>query len=175
MNAAMPMQIRPTPRSDDAWRSLFLRLRLVGRSVVGPGRDRDARADDLAQETIARLLRAGKTSSDFAYARKTLVRLYLDQERSMRRRLARRMAWTAGRPKANHDGDAMSDAEALVAAQQAMATLSPLQRSAFALRVIEEMRYDEIAAAMNTSAASARSSVYAARQRLSRALEEMKL
>lgn len=173
MNAAMPISTRRADVSDDQWKSLLDRLRVVARAVVGPVADRDARADDLAQETMVRLLRAGRQPSEYAYARRTLVRLYLDEERSLRRQVRRRLAWMDGRATHHEDDSRLAKAEAIVAAQRALRTLSPLQRAAFTLRVIENLSYDEIAGALDASPGAARTSVHAARKRLAEALGEI--
>ena len=171
MNATMTKPTRRTSPADDQWRRLFLRLRAVAQSIVG-GRAGAARAEDLAQETIARLLRADRDPAEYAYARRTLIHLYLDEERSMRRRLRRHVERFAITPRAHIDRDSIDEDEQVAAARAALDTLTPLQRAAFALRVIENMSYEEIAGALGATPGAARSSVYAARKRIADTIGE---
>ncbi len=173
MSLSMPTPRTPARDQDDAWRELSARLHRLARAISGR---RAGACDDLVQETIARCLRAGRSPFEFAYARTTLLRVHLDNERSTRRRLARTLRWAlASRatrdPDAEHESEGDLDrSETLHAARRALDRLSPMQRSAYLLRVIEGMSYAEIAAALGTTESAAGSSVHAARRRLMESL-----
>lgn len=171
MSLAMPTPRTPTPDQDDQWRALSDRLHRLARAISGR---RPAACDDLVQEAIVRTLRTGRSPLEFGYARTTLLRVYLDSERSASRRLARAARWATTR-RASIDQTMHDDAEraeTLDAARRALDLLSPLQRAAFTLRVVEGMSYAEIAAALETTESAAGSSVHAARRRLAHALSE---
>ncbi len=171
MSLAMPTPRTPDRDQDDAWRELSARLHRLARAISGR---RAAACDDLVQETIARCLRAGRSPFEFAYARTTLLRVHLDNERSARRRLARTLRpSTPTRAAAGaYNGVGAENAETLDSVRQALDRLSPMQRAAYTLRVIEGMSYAEIAAALGTTESAAGSSVHAARRRLMDSLGE---
>jgi len=169
----LPMPNTPMQTADRAadWQSLTGRLGGFAGALVGAGREDEA--DDLVQRTVARLLarRPGEIP-DAALARTTLLRLWLDDRRRLRRRAVRlaRLAWS--RPAWRPGRDGVDEAERLASARAALDALPPVQRAAFVMRVVEDLDYAQIAAALGSTPASVRSSLHLARRRLRLALGE---
>lgn len=117
--------------------------------------DRDA-AQDLAQETLVRLLmawpRVRAADDPFAYSRRTMLNLYL---RSRRRR------WHGERPQEilpetpAPDDHARADQRDLL--NRALATLPPRQRAAVVLRQFEDLSEAETAHVMRCSTGTVKS------------------
>lgn len=117
--------------------------------------DRDA-AQDLAQETLVRLLmawpRVRAADDPFAYSRRTMLNLYL---RSRRRR------WHGERPqeilpeRPAPDDHARADQRDLL--NRALATLPPRQRAAVVLRQFEDLSEAETAQVMRCSTGTVKS------------------
>lgn len=152
-----PLGLRTGPE----WRDLAGRLRRCAGALAGPRRP--DLADDLVQDAVARLLARADAPPTYAYARACLVRLFLDHERAARRRAARALRWAFLRPRAAPSSRAERDAAALHAALE---RLSPMQRSVVTLRLVEELPYDAIAAALDSTPDSIRATLHAARRRL---------
>ncbi|RMH27565.1 MAG: RNA polymerase sigma factor [Planctomycetota bacterium] len=170
MTAAMPRPHPPAEFDDDAWRELTARLGRLARALArGPGRA--SAPDDLVQETLVRVLSAGRSPMDYAYARTTLIRAHLDAERSARRRLKRHLVWALTRPHTHRPAPGADSDEAVRAARRALDRLPAMQRAAFVLRVVDGMSYAHIAAALGTTESAAGSSVHAARRRLAGRLD----
>ena len=151
------------------WAEVSRRLQRCAVALTG---SRDA-AEDLAQETFAVLLAKQPDKADhFGYARTTMMRLWLDRQRSARRRLARhvKLALTRGRPQ--RDRDRIGEAEQVARIRAAVATLPPQQHAALVLRVIEGLTYTQAADVMGCSVASLRSSLHLARARVRKTLGE---
>ena len=145
------------------WPALAHRLRRLALALTRRSDD----ADDLAQATFAALLaKAPDRIAHVGYARQTMLRLWLDQQRSLRRRLARLGRLAAARPVAWIAGDSAADAEQAARVEQAVASLPPLQRASLVLRVVEELGYAEIAQMLGTTIESVRTSLHLARQRV---------
>ncbi|MHC4217342.1 MAG: RNA polymerase sigma factor [Planctomycetota bacterium] len=146
-----------------------LRRRLQGCALALTGSPEAA--DELAQQTLATLLaRRPEKASHLGYARRTLVRLWLDQQRSSRRQVIRAARLAVSRARWHLDGDPESDREQVRRIQEAAATLPPRQRAVLVLRVVEGLEYDRIADLLECSVDSARSSLHLARARLRQAL-----
>lgn len=131
-------------------------------------------ADDLAQETLARLIARGTGSIDDprAYAIRTATHLWLSRQRSMGRRAARlavlaRTLIQTDRPRP----DTLERAEQLRLIEQRVAALPPRQRAALVLRCVEGLDHDAIATALGCSIGAARSSLHLARRSLRAMLE----
>lgn len=137
-------------------------------------------AEDVAQEAFIRLWRARHRWRPSATVRTFLFtiasRLCLNRQRGWRRRPAVPLV-------ADEDGvapelrDEAPDPERLAAAAQLrrslreeIATLPPNQRLALLLKLVEGLRYDEIAAALDCSPAAVESLLSRARARLRRRL-----
>ena len=118
---------------------------------------------DLTQETLARMgERWGRTSYDApaAYARTVMVRLNIDRVRRLRRELLRSTPDPeVAAPVADLDG-----VEAWLV--EALATLSPRQRTALALRHVEDLDVRGIAERMGCSEGTVKSQLSRGTERL---------
>jgi RNA polymerase sigma-70 factor (ECF subfamily) len=131
-------------------------------------------ADDLTQQTMLTLLaKVPDRVTQVAYARRTMLRLWLDEQRSVRRRLRRvaARAWTM--PRWHRDTDSASAAEANDRIHEAIDALPQKQRAALVLRLVEGLAYDEIAEALDCNVQTVRANLHLARRRLRRTLEAM--
>jgi RNA polymerase sigma-70 factor (sigma-E family) len=118
---------------------------------------------DLTQETLARMgERWGRTAYDApaAYARTVMVRLNIDRVRRLRRELLRSTPDPeVAAPVADLDG-----AESWLV--EALATLSPRQRTALALRHVEDLDVRGIAERMGCSEGTVKSQLSRGTERL---------
>lgn len=118
---------------------------------------------DLTQETLARMgERWGRTTYDApaAYARTVMVRLNIDRVRRLRRELLRSTPDPeVAAPVADLDG-----AETWLV--EALATLSPRQRTALALRHVEDLDVRGIAERMGCSEGTVKSQLSRGTERL---------
>ncbi|GAA4363232.1 sigma-70 family RNA polymerase sigma factor [Nocardioides caricicola] len=117
---------------------------------------------DLTQETLARLgERWGRTRFDepAAYARTVMVRLNIDRLRRLRRELP-----LLGGPSEEAPVDVVGDTDAWLV--EALATLSPRQRTALALRYVEDLDVRGIAARMGCSEGTVKSQLSRGTERL---------
>ncbi len=127
-------------------------------------------ADDLAQQSIANVLaHAPEKVGHAGYAIRTLTRLWLDRQRSLRAR-GRRLRSLALGAGTGHHRDAPRDESRGRAVQEAIERLPPKQRAALMLRVVEGLGYGAIAEAIGCSEDAARASLHQARARLRREL-----
>ena len=118
---------------------------------------------DLTQETLARMgERWGRTTYDTpaAYARTVMVRLNIDRIRRLRRELPRS---TSGPEQPMPAMDADGPEPWLV---DALATLSPRQRTALALRFVEDLDVRGIAERMGCSEGTVKSQLSRGTERL---------
>lgn len=168
---ALPMRhpdLRLTPPDPD-WAALAERLRRLALALT---RDQH-RADDLCQQTLAALLAKAPDRADHAgYARRTLVRLWMDDQRSIRRRLARLVRLSRTAPSHADPRDPAADAEHLALVRDAIDHLPPRQRAALTMRLVEDLDYDQIAAALGCTPAAVRSSLHLARRAIRTQLGE---
>ena len=118
---------------------------------------------DLTQETLARMgERWGRTTYDApaAYARTVMVRLNIDRVRRLRRELVR----------STPDPDVAAQVEDLDGVEawlvEALATLSPRQRTALALRHVEDLDVRGIAERMGCSEGTVKSQLSRGTERL---------
>jgi len=171
MGLPMPQRRQDAPWRQTRWEDLSSRLRRVATGLLGPNRPDDV--EDLVQEALARVMsRDPSRMNEFPYLRRTLIRLWLDEQRSFRRRLQRRTRWALVRPAFHQDADRLSQREQLQAARRALDRLTPLQRAVFVLRIVDESPYQDIAETLDTSVETVRSSMHAARSRLRQAIEK---
>jgi len=163
----------PTPSTHAArepdWADLRQRLNRYAAALTG-GADE---ADELTQQTFASLLAKAPRSADhLGYARTTMTRLWLDRQRSLKRRVRvlRSIAatWLDRRP----DADRLDVSEQAARAQRAIETLPPRQRAALVMRLIEGLDYATIAASLGCDAGAVRSSLHLARASLRETLGE---
>jgi RNA polymerase sigma-70 factor (sigma-E family) len=117
---------------------------------------------DLTQETLARLgERWGRTRFDepAAYARTVMVRLNIDRIRRLRRELP-----LLGGPTEEPPVEVVGETDAWLV--EALATLSPRQRTAIALRYVEDLDVRGIAARMGCSEGTVKSQLSRGTERL---------
>lgn len=160
----------PNGSEPTEWASLHAGLH---RFALALCRNRDE-ADDLVQQTLLRLIARGRSAGPAAYARKALLRLWLDRQRSLRRRAARlaRIAagWTG--TESPRSPPPPEHREQHARALALIETLPARQRAALVLRLVEGLDYQQIAAALGCSPDAVRASLHLARRKLRRALGE---
>lgn len=126
--------------------------RLLGLAHALTGNPHDAW--DLVQETLVRMgERWGRTHLDepAAYARTVMVRLNIDRIRHLRRELP------IGGPRESGTAPVQLVGEVDAWLVSALATLSPRQRTALALRYVDDLDVRGIAARMGCSEGSVKS------------------
>jgi RNA polymerase sigma-70 factor (sigma-E family) len=113
-------------------------------------------AEDLTQTTFVRVYavwgRVSKKGPPLAYARKTLVRLHLDERR--RKRSSERLDPDAGAEAAAAVTDQPEDRVDL---QRALARLAPRQRAAVVLRYWDDLDVASVAAVMGCAPGTVKS------------------
>ncbi len=117
---------------------------------------------DLTQETLARVAeRWGRTRLEqpAAYARTVMVRLNIDRIRRLRRELP-----LLGTPSEGAPVEVVGETDAWLV--DALATLTPRQRTALALRYVEDLDVRGIAARMGCSEGTVKSQLSRATERL---------
>jgi RNA polymerase sigma factor (sigma-70 family) len=161
-------RIRPGMESHADWQAISTHLKRLALSLTPNA----AEADDLTQQTLAALLAKNPDRAAHAgYARKVLMRLWLDEQRSFRRR-ARRWFELMSRSRANPQRDALADAEQAQRIRSAIASLAPQQHAVLVLRLIEELDYEQIADLLGCSVQTVRANLHLARQRVRATLGE---
>ncbi|MBL8762661.1 MAG: sigma-70 family RNA polymerase sigma factor [Phycisphaerae bacterium] len=165
----------PTPNSrhDDAgttdWRALASRLESLAMALTRNQAD----ADDLVQQTLLKLLgKAPERADHLGYARATMTRAWLDEQRSVRRRVRRMFDAARLHPTIHQDRAALDESELIERVGRAIDTLPPRQRAVFALRLMEGLDYEAIAQVLDCSIETVRASLHLARQRVRRHLGE---
>lgn len=128
-------------------------------------------AEDLVQQTLAHLLaKAPDKASHAGYSRRTMLRLWIDRERSVRRRLVRLWRWAATRPIADGPAPDWDVAEEWPRAVEAIERLPTRQKAVLVLRLVEGLEYGEIATELGCEVGAVRSLLHVARKRLRREL-----
>lgn len=152
----------PAARTTPDWDALTARIRRYALALT-----RDVHeADDLTQHTLAKLLTLGDRVQDReAYAITVATRLWISRQRSLRRgmqRLRQLASWGTARvsPSIGLAGEERQRLE------HAIQSLPPVQRAVFVLKVVEELDYQHIAAAMECDVGAVRSNLHLARTRL---------
>lgn len=157
-----------TSTADADWSAMSRRLLRVARAL-SPRADE---AEDLTQQAIAAVLaRRPDMARHEGYVRAAMVRIWLDRERSMKRRLARAAAWARLRP-AWHIEELGGSGEQVSRLRCEIERLPPRQRLALTLRLIEGLAYEQIAEAMNSDVGTVRANLHLARARLRARLGE---
>jgi len=133
--------------------------------------DAAVEAQDLTQETFMRAYRAYARLTAGSNTRAWLYKIATNCATSLFRRKgqAKPLDDEIDDPPAPPDGLPESQAifnQSLDAVRNAASALPPRQRAALALRYVQELGYDEIAAALGCSEDSARAHVYQALKRL---------
>lgn len=128
---------------------------------------REHDADDLVQDTLARLLERTPELTDLdepeGYAVATLTRLWLTKQRRLgvqARRLRTIAADRIGR------AGLVSDSGELDRIEQLVATFPPRQRAVLVLRAVMGLAIPEIAEALDLPTQTVRSNLHLARQRV---------
>lgn len=158
---------QPEPDRDPAlWTELSRRLGALARSLT---RD-EADAADLTQQTFARVLASRpERATHVGYLRQTLMRVWISRQRSLRREAARWLRIARHQTYAVWPADRLSESETVQRVRMQIELLPPMQRAVLALRLIEELDYEQIAATLDISIESARSTLHAARQKVRQA------
>lgn len=145
--------------------------RVLRSRAMALGADRHE-AEDLAQETLARVMeRAPDKAGHIGYATRTLTRIWLDRQRSLRAR-AKRLRLMAVSTLAGPATFLGADEGRRAIVLNAIQTLPPKQRAALVLRLVEGLGYGAIAEAIGCSEVAARASLHEARSRLRRELTQ---
>ncbi|MBN2169808.1 MAG: RNA polymerase sigma factor [Candidatus Krumholzibacteriota bacterium] len=142
----------------------------VFRFALGLCGDRVA-AEDIVSETFVRLLTRApriETRTALAYLLAIARNTYLNGRRRRRREVP--LTEDIAAPE-NDPAGRLDDRDHLAAALSALAVLPEGERSALLLRVDHELSYEEIAAALGTTAGAAKVRVHRARLRLADRLE----
>lgn len=174
MNADRPGELqglpRPTPATDPGPHVSVEKLGRVLRSrALALGAD-PHEAEDLAQQTLANLLaKAPDKAAHAGYAVRTLTRLWLDRQRSLRARTARLKRLALVALAARDITEARDDTRAAIV-RAAIERLPPKQRAALVLRIVEGLDYRAIAEAIGCTQDAARASLHEARARMKREL-----
>ncbi|MFN0137762.1 MAG: RNA polymerase sigma factor [Phycisphaerae bacterium] len=152
---------QPEPDRDPAlWTELSARLHALARSLTRS----EADAADLTQQAFAQVLATRpERATHVGYLRQTLMRVWISRQRSMRREAARWLRIARQSALAVLPVDRVSDAEAVDRVRTQIDLLPPMQRAVLALRLIEELEYEQIATTLGISVESARSTLHAAR------------
>ena len=156
---------RPLPD----WAALSERLRRMAIALTHRPDD----AEELTQQTFAALLAKNPDRIEhLGYARQTMVRLWLDRQRSIRRRAAHlaRLAFSARRWHVV--ADRLSAGEQKARMRRAIESLPPKQQAVLVLRLVEELGYDEIAEGLNCSVQTVRAHLHLGRRRVREILGE---
>lgn len=154
-----------TPQPD--WAELAARLRRFATALTGSS---DA-ADELTQQTLAMLLsRRPERAGHLGYARRTLLRLWLDRRRSFVRRAAGWLRYVLHRPTETRDADAIEAGEQVGRVREVLGELPPRQRAVLVLRLVEELDYEQIAETLGCTVEAARANLHLARRQVRRRL-----
>jgi RNA polymerase sigma-70 factor, ECF subfamily len=161
MGLAARKPMKPLIQAEPDWQGLSAGLRRYALALTGRLED----AEDLTQQTFAALLAKQPDKADHVgYARQTMTRLWLDSQRSLRRRLARlaRLAQHAAVPRIGADN--LSDAEQVELVRRRIDALPARQRVVLVLKLIEGLEYEHIAETLGCSVQSVRASLHLARR-----------
>src|ERR1041385_8171879 len=134
-------RIRPESDTLADWEAISARLRRLAGGLTR----NSAEADDLTQQALTRLLTARPQHvAHVGYARSVLVRLWLDQQRTLRRRAKRWTELLIRSRSAVTPRDTAEDAEQVERIRNSITRLAPQQRAVLALRLIEDLDYEQI-------------------------------
>jgi RNA polymerase sigma-70 factor (ECF subfamily) len=165
--AAMP-KMNPRSQPSPDWQLVSDGLRRYALALTG----RTEEAEEQAQQTLAHLLaRAPEKAGHVGYARRTMTRLWLDTQRSMRRRLRRYalLAREAVAPDAVAGRVPETEMGGLL--RRRVELLPAQQRAVLVLRLVEGLDYGQIAEALGSSVSAVRANLHLARRSLARSME----
>ena len=164
--------------SVEAWADLSRTLRRYALGLTGSAEA----AEDLAQQTIARLLtRKPDKALHLGYAYAAMTRAWMDEQRSLRRRLRRLRAVATGFTGGSGGGQCgqRDDAEEAPIRRErvhrvgrAMETLPPRRRAALVLKAVEGLTYEQIATALGCTPGVVRGELHEARRALRGLMED---
>jgi len=157
------------------WSRLAPRLERLARAVCA-GRDAGD-VEDLMQSALLRYLEAAPDleadAQRLAWFRTTMMRLWIDRRRAVRRRLARAARRAIeGRRASSPPTDALEQRDQLERVRSAMDELPDALRAVLALRLVEDLPIDAIARTLSITPEAARVRLHRARARLRAALGE---
>lgn len=158
----------PSSSGGEAWTDTARTLTRYAQSLTG----REDLAEDLAQRVMLRLLERRPDKLDhLGYAYAAMTRLWISEQRKLRRRAARLLARAEELAvSARPNPDRLERAEQVRLAQRRVAALSPMQRAALVLRVVEGLEYAAIAEHLECSVEAVRTHLHLARKRLREAM-----
>jgi RNA polymerase sigma factor (sigma-70 family) len=160
---------RPNTAMGD-WQRIAERLRRLAMALTGDAE----RAEELCQQTLVVLLaRSPEHAEHVGYARRAMVRQWMDEQRSVRRRVARVAALARIGVRAVPRPEEGADrAETLARVRSAMEVLPAKQRAALVMRLVEGLEYEQIAEAMGCSVGAVRANLHLAREAVRRQIGE---
>lgn len=141
-------------RFEIAWRTHGASLLRYSRFAIG---STDA-GEDIAAETFARFLQRGHAVADDK-VEAWLFTVARNLTRTQQRKSSR---WLSLLPRLQHSAATSDDAEYATGLVERLAPLSPEQRLAVYLRVIEDRPFEEVARITGKSEAAAKKTVYRA-------------
>ncbi len=151
------------PWTEPDWPAVTDRLRRIALALTRSHND----ADDLTQQTLVTLLVKNPVRADHAgYARKTMLRLWLDRQRSLRRQAMRLARLALSKTSGQADRDRLGLRDQYEQTRRAIETLPPRQRAVVVLRLVEELDYAEIAATLECPVRAVRANLHLGRQRV---------
>ncbi len=153
----------------DGWGTTRERLRRIALGLTRTADD----ADDLTQQTLATLLARNPSRVDhMGYVRRTMLRIWLDQQRAFHRRLLRLGRLAMSKNAWHVDRDALSAQDLRLRLREAIDALPPRQHAVLVLRLVEELDYAEIATTLSCSIQSVRAHLHLGRQRVRQMIGE---
>lgn len=159
----------PDGEFERIYRAEYTRLVAIAQAYL---HDRDA-ARDAVQETFVRMYRNWPDVRDLdlpaAWARRVLVNLCIDATRRAKREATANCRVDTMPGVAAPAVDASADVDLI---RRATADLPDLQRAVVALRYVDELSVTEIAEVLGVHAGTVKRSLFRARRRLARVLEE---
>jgi RNA polymerase sigma-70 factor (ECF subfamily) len=169
MSQAMARRRLDNLPSGADWSAVTGRLRRIATALTRS----TAEADDLTQETLVSLLARNPQRADHTgYGRRTIVRIWLDRQRSFRRRVARLAVWARSAERW-HDADHPPDGEERYSRmRRAINALPAQQRAVLVLRLVAELDYADIAKTLDCSIQTVRANLHLGRQRVRKMLGE---
>lgn len=163
MSQAMARQKLDNLPGGADWSAVTGRLRRIATALTRSA----AEADDLTQETLVTLLARNPQRADHTgYGRRTMVRIWLDRQRSLRRRLARLAVWARSAERWHDADQPADDDERYARLRRAIFALPAQQRAVLVLRLVEKLDYADIAQTLGCSIQTVRANLHLGRQRV---------
>jgi RNA polymerase sigma factor (sigma-70 family) len=164
MGRSPPNAMLSAAETNPGWPAMRQRLWRSALALTRSHQD----AEDLTQQTFAAVLtRQPEFIEHVGYVHKTMFRLWLDEQRSMKRRLRHLARRAFSVIPSTRDRDQFADHEIADLVQRAVDRLAPRQR------VIDGLDYQDIAATLECPVEAVRATLHLARKRLREALGEV--